>query len=100
MFQGIFESLTKIHNRVRKKIPVSKTTFAEINDEAVDEGLIVSNGKTGNQLKYGSKVSLLPPPNKKEEEEDVPLPSSPSLLKERREGEERSEEELPKVLVS
>ena len=100
MFRGTFESLTKIHNRVKKKIPVSKTTFAEIKDEAVEEGLIESNGKTGNQLKYGSKVSLLPPPKQREEEEDVPLPSSPSLLKERREGEERSEEELPKVLVT
>jgi hypothetical protein len=100
MFKGIFESLTKIHNRVKKKIPVSKTTFAEINDEAVDEGLIVSNGKTGNQLKYGSKVSLLPPPKQREEEGHVPLlPSSPAL-KERAEDERKREEELPKVLVS
>ena len=100
MFKGIFESLTKIHNRVKKKIPVSKTTFAEINDEAVEEGLIVSNGKTGNQLKYGSTVSLLPPPKQREEEEHVPLlPSSPAL-KERAEEERKREEELPKVLVS
>ena len=100
MFKGTFESLTKIHNRVKKKIPVSKTTFAEIKDEAVEEGLIESNGKTGNQLKYGSKVSLLPPPKQREEEEDVPLPSSSPLLKERRGEEERSEEELPKVLLT
>jgi hypothetical protein len=99
MFRGTFESLTKIHNRVKKKIPVSKTTFAEINDEAVEEGLIVSNGKTGNQLKYGSTISLLPPPKQREEEEDVPLlPSSPSLKREREEEGGR-EEELPKVLV-
>lgn len=99
MFRGTFESLTKIHNRVKKKIPVSKTTFAEINDEAVEEGLIVSNGKTGNQLKYSSTVSLLPPPKQREEEEDVPLlPSSPSLKREREEEGGR-EEELPKVLV-
>jgi hypothetical protein len=99
MFRGTFESLTKIHNRVKKKIPVSKTTFAEINDEAIEEGLIVSNGKTGNQLKYGSTISLLPPPKQREEEEDVPLlPSSPSLKREREEEGGR-EEELPKVLV-
>ena len=100
MFRGVFESLTKIMNRVKKKMPISKTTFAEISDEAYEEGLIVSNGKTGNQLKYGSTVSLLPPPKQREEEEDVPLPpSSPSPKGER--GEEgRREEGLPKVLVS
>jgi hypothetical protein len=100
MFRGVFESLTKIMNRVKKKMPISKTTFAEISDEAYEEGLIVSNGKTGNQLKYGSTVSLLPPSKLREEEEDVPLPpSSPSPKGER--GEEgRREEGLPKVLVS